>query len=268
MFIDESGESSLNFVSNYFVLASVIIDIKDFQTTEGYLRLLKRKFLCDEAKIIHSTDLFERPYHKYRRLIKPRDMFNRFIHELRSALKILPFKTGIYYVNKNEIMNKYGYTPAPKRRRPFFVTSSGKKIKPDWPYQLCSLEAIQDFTLFLVSQKATGEIVIESRMGQDSDFVSYFDEARKPKLPGGIINPLSNETKNRISSLSISNKKQISGGLEIADIASYCSYRKLVGDPDNRVKGGKSLLVGMHSAIKQNTYVTGKSGRKMKKMNE
>jgi hypothetical protein len=258
LFIDESGESCLNYLGSKFVLATVIIKQEDFIIIEGYLRLLKKRFLGDDFKLIHTTDLFERPYQNYRKLVKPRSRISYFINELNSILLNIPYKTGIYFVDKNKLRTKLSYVPRKKNKNP--------SVNIDLSYELCSLEAIKDFAKFLVSEKASGEIVIESRQHQDGTFVKYFDLSKKNPLPGNIVNPLAVEVRERIHTLTISTKKVVNGGLEIADICSYVTYRSLIGDPGNRLKIQEYHLKTLFATIKKNSYLVIPSGRKIKEV--
>ena len=134
------------------------------------------------------------------------------------------------------------------------------------PYEKCSLEAINDFTKFLIQKKAFSEIIIESRFNEDSNFVRYFGLARKVQLPGRNINPLAKEVKNRINTIVIGNKRMLNGGLEITDICSYTTYRSLIGDPKFNLKVDKRRLNCLQNVIRKNIYVRGKSGRKLKEL--
>lgn len=248
MFIDESGVAHLNNPAKDFVLSAVIISKQDFQIIEGYMRLLKRKFLDDDYKTIHTTDLYERPYMSYRKLYASRpNKVNAFIHELKTVLRMVPYKTCIYKVNKHRICKKYGYKPAPGRK--------STSINLDKAYELASLQAIFDFTRLLKKEKCKGEIVIESRLHHDGQFVSYFDNARKAKLPGSIPNPLHKDVRERIPSLFIATKNSNNGGLEIADIAAYISYRHIIGDPAKKLKVPLQRVDDLYGVIKKSAHI-------------
>ncbi|HSW96844.1 MAG TPA: DUF3800 domain-containing protein [Candidatus Saccharimonadales bacterium] len=254
LFIDESGGSSLNHNGQFFVLSTVVINKNDYLIIEGYLRMLKRKYFHDDAKIIHMTDLCERPWNSYRKLMYPRKELLKFLKELKTVLCNVPYKVGIYYVNKNIIRQKYNYIPAKGRKTTV--------VDLEIPYRIASLEAIKDFTNFLVKNKAMGEIVIESRLNNDSNFVRYFDDARKEKIQG-VLNPIAKETRTRINSLLFANKRIINGGLELADVGAYISYRKLNGDPKRMMKVSLKTLNSIFSEIGKNAYITDSSGRKL-----
>lgn len=246
MFIDESGDASLNHKGGDFILSTVIINKQDFEIIQGYMRLLKRKYFEDDYKVIHTTDLFERPYTKYRKLRKPNDITNQFIHRLHDILVTIPYSSCVYRVDKNRVRAKHGYIPAPGRKP--------KTLNIDLPYELAATQAILDFTQFLKRKKTMGEIVIESRLHRDSNFVSYFDNTRKAKFPGGAPNPAFNDVKNRIPSLFISNKDSINNGLEIADIVAYITYREIIGDPQKRMKLSMDNVHQLNAAIKNSAY--------------
>jgi hypothetical protein len=246
MFVDESGDASLNHRGQHFILSTVIINREDFEIIQGYMRLLKRKYFGDDFKVIHTTDLFERPYTKYRKLCRPKDVTNQFIHRLHDILTTIPYNSCVYHVDKDSVRAKYGYKPAPRRK--------SKTLNIDLPYELAATEAILDFTKFLKHRKSMGEIVIESRLHRDGNFVTYFDNARKAKFPGGIPNPAFNDVKNSIPSLFISNKDSINNGLEIADIVAYVTYRKMIKDPQKRMKLSMSNIHQLNAAIKNSAY--------------
>lgn len=258
LYIDESGGSNLNHTGKYFVLSTVLIKKSDYEIIEGYLRLLKRKYLGSDQKILHTTDLFERPYMSYRKLYRPRNKLNRFIKELQGVLSTIPYQTALYFVNKDALRRTLGYRPAPGKK-----TTS---INLDLPYEKCALEAIADFTKFLVSKNTTGEIIIESRSPNDGNFVTYFDLARKAQLPGRTVNPLADEVRKRVNSLLFGNKRMLNGGLELADICSYTTYRNLTGDPVFSVKVDRTLLNKLHNTIKKNVYVRDGRGRRLKEL--
>lgn len=246
MFIDESGVAHLNNPAKTFVLSSVIVHKKDFQIIEGYLRLLKREFLNDDYKTLHATDLFERPYNSYRKLYKPTNRLNSFVHEFRTVLRMVPYQTCVYSVDKNKLRKKLNYKPAPGRK--------SQTLNLDMAYELASLEAIFDFTKFLKAKKSKGEIVIESRLHHDGKFVSYFDNARKSKLPGNVPNTLHKEVRELIPSLFIATKNSNNGGLELADLAAYITYRKLIGDPNNKLKFPVRRIDEFYGTIKKSAY--------------
>jgi hypothetical protein len=246
MFVDESGDASLNHAGKDFYLAAVIIRQEDFKIIQGYLRLLKRKYLADDYYILHATDLFERPYMSYRRLLRPDDNVNKFINRLQQILMTIPFHSCIYHVDKDRQRTKHSYTPAKGKSR--------KGLNLDLPYELAATEAIIDFSKYLSKVKSTGEIVIESRLNKDSNFVGYFDNTRKPHFPGGISNPHFREVMNNIPSLFISNKDSGNVGLELADLAAYVTYRKFTGDPYAKMKLPKSLSDGLFYTIKKSAF--------------
>lgn len=247
MFIDESGDASLNNKGKDFFLSTVIIKQDDFEIIKGYMKLLKRRFFDDDYKILHATDLFERPYEKYRKLCVPKNSINAFIRELQSMLKTVPYHSAVYRVDKDALRKKLGYLPAKGRK--------SKTINLDLPYEMASMEAIFDFTKFLKSQKSTGEITIESRLHKDSNFVSYFDNTRKDKLPGGKPNPAFADVRKSIPSLFISNKDSGNSGLELVDLVSYITYRKTVGDPYNHMKIEKANVDVLYAAIVKSAYL-------------
>lgn len=252
MFVDESGDASLNHKGQHFILSSVIISQDDFEIIQGYLRILKRKYFQDDFKVIHTTDLFERPYQKYRKLIKPRDDMGKFISRLQHTFSTIPFEPCSYHVDKDKLRAKHGYKPV-KWKKP-------TSINIDLPYELTATRAILDFEKYLTSKKCMGEIVIESRLNKDSYFVRYFDNARKPTLPGGVANPRYKNVKDSIPSLFISNKDAGNVGLEIADIVAYATYRKIGGDPNNMMKLPMSFIDTLYSAIK----ISAKDGARKK----
>ena len=100
-----------------------------------------------------------------------------------------------------------------------------------------------------------GEIVIESRLHHDGKFVSYFDNARKVNLPGGLPNPLHSAVKDRIPSLFIATKSSNNGGLELADIAAYISYRTIIGDPSKKLKVDAQRINELFGAIKMSAHI-------------
>lgn len=248
LFIDESGDASLNNLGKDFFLGAVIIERSDYDIIQGYMRLLKRNFFVDDYKVLHATDLFERPYNSYRKLYSPSSRgVNAFIHELRGVLDTIPFHSCIYHVDKDTLRKKLGYKPAKGRKT--------LGINIDLPYELTSQQAIFDFTDFLKAKKSTGEIVIESRMHRDGNFVTYFDNTRKPNFRGGIPNPKYKDVLKSIPSLFILNKDAGNVGLEIVDLVSYITYRKIVGDPWNKVKLSPGHINELYPIIKKSAHI-------------
>ena len=148
LFIDESGVASLNHRGKVFILSCVIIKNSDIPIIQGYFQLLKREYFRNECKGIHCTDLFERTYKKYRKLMVPQDRRNSFLTRIEDTLKIVPFQSAIYYIDKDKLRNKIGYKPY-----------GGKKsttINYDLPYELVSRNALIDFSCFLASKKSSG----------------------------------------------------------------------------------------------------------------
>ncbi|MBU1200563.1 DUF3800 domain-containing protein [Patescibacteria group bacterium] len=255
LFIDESGESNLNHKGRYFILSSILIAESDFQIIQGYMRLIKRKYLDDDLKNIHTTDLFERTYMKYRKLIKPTKRLLSFLDQLFMIVKNTPFSTGLYYVDKDQLRLTLKYVPA-KNRKPH-------AIDLNLPYEMASLQAFFDFSDYLAKEKATGEIIVESRLHNDGDFVGYFDLARKKVLPGGVVNSRANTVKENINSLTISNKRVVNSGLELADMAGYSVYRKFNGDPFNKINTEIGQVLKFTTIFKKKSYLTNKSGNRI-----
>lgn len=247
LFIDESGVASLNHKGQFFILSCILIRNEDIPIIQGYFKLLKREYFKDENKVIHCTDLFERPYQNYRRLILPKDRRNSFLARILETIKIVPFHTGIYYINKDILRAKLNYKPYIKKKDP--------KLNFDLPYELLARNAILDFTLFLKQEKVTGEIIIESRQFNDQLFVGYFDDVRKKRLAGNIENPYATLVTEKINSLSIANKNYTHIGLELADMCAYTMYRKLSRDLLQRMKLPLSVSDGLHGAFRNKSFV-------------
>ncbi len=252
LFIDESGVGNLNHPGRYFVLSCILIKNEDIPTIEGSLGLSKQEYLKDKKKNIHTTDLFERTYLKYRRLIKPRSRSNAFFQHLTEEIKILPFKTALYLIDKNSLRAKLSYRP--------YRGKHSSSINPDLPYELAGRNAILDFVYFLKKKHSFGEIIIESRQFSDQLFVSYFDDIRKMTFPGKVKNPYFKDTRERINSLTISNKDYLHAGLEIADIGAYTAYRKSAGDMFNKTHGKISFSNAIYNVMKKKSYITSNIG--------
>lgn len=242
-FIDESGVANLNSSGSVFFLSSVVIDKKDFGIIEGYLRLLKREYLGDDFKNLHATDLFERPKKCYPEL---GNKTNAFIYQLSTILRLIPYKTRLFYVDKDRLRQQLQYSPA-KGKKP-------KGVNTEIAYEIASKQAINDFTQMLIENNAHGEIIIESRLFNDSQFVTSFDEVRKRVTPGGTPQPLYSEVIQRVTSLHIANKHQLDGGLEIADLCAYIGYRHKQGDPKKKVAVTPALIDTLYAGIKNHAY--------------
>lgn len=247
MFVDESGESNLNHAGKYFILSTVIIKKSDFTIIQGYLRLLKRKYMGDDLKNIHMTDLCERIYQKYRKLLKPKNRVNSFFSQLIDVIKTIPFQVGLYYVNKNKIRKGLNYTPGKKKKN--------LGVYLNLPYEIASLQAFYDYSDFLNKNKSTGEIIAESRFQSDGEFIGYFDKARKKMLPKNIVNTKADNVKKLINSITISNKKVVDSGLELADIGAYCFYRKLNGDPEKKIKVPLHFISTIKNIFERKSYL-------------
>lgn len=243
--IDESGVANLNNLGDTFLLSTVTINKKDFEIIEGYLRLLKRQYLSDDFATLHATDLFERHQTHYPQL-STGNRANAFVQELGHVIGSVPFDCRIYMVNKDQLRARHGYTPAPRR--------TSNTLNLELPYEASAQRAILDFARYLVEHDAKGEIIIESRLFKDSEFVQTFDTVRQRLGPGGTLQPLHGEVNDRITSLLIANKHQQNGGLELADLCAYVAYRHKKGDPDNRLAINMGLLNQLHAAIKKHAY--------------
>ena len=232
-----------------------MVDSKDFSIVEGYLRLLKRNYFGYDMIGLHATDLFERTYMKYRRLVRPVKRANAFLDTLQITLKTIPISVGIYHVDKDEVRKQYNYKPAPRKNLP--------GVDMNIVYQKATLQAFYDFANYLEERNAYGEVIVESRFGRDGDFMGYFDLARKKNQPGNVINLFADIVHKRINSVKISNKKTVDSGLEVADLISYCTYRNFEGDPGNRVKLSSTRIQSIYNIAKQRTYLRSKVGKKL-----
>lgn len=255
MFVDESGSSHLNHSGRFFILSTLIVSQEDFPILEGYLRLLKRDFLGDDFVNLHATDLYERTYMNYRKLLKPINRTHKFLDSLGSALSSMPYMTGLYFVDKNILRKSLSYTPGKKKNLP--------NADINLPYQLAACTAFADYASFLNDVKSHGEVIAESRFGNDGDFVGYFDLARRQNLPGGITNAYAKIVHSRINSIRISNKRLVDSGLELADLFAYVVYRHLEGDPNNRVTLSRERLSEIYNIAKSKTYLKANNGNKI-----
>ena len=246
MFVDESGDSSLNRQTDLFLLGTVLIDKNDFDIVEGYLRLLKRRHFGDDYTLLHAVRLFETPGKDYPSIASKRKM-NSFIGDLIHFFTVVPYAARMYAVNKPRLLKDLNYQPAPRKK------VAGLNI--DLPYERTSIRAIHDFAKLLETSDKTGEIVIESRLSKDTKFVGYFDTARQDQKKGSDEpDALAVTTRERVTSLSIANKLQGSAGLEIVDLCCYIEYRRLTGDPDNRLSVPMEALTTLSGVIKKHAY--------------
>lgn len=249
MFIDESGTANLNFKSDLFVLSTVLINKKDYHIIEGMLGLVKRRHFHNDFKNLHANELFESPKTSYPEL-KTDKQLNSFLGDLCHVLQYAPYLVRSYAVDKTRLYKVLNYTPAPKRKP--------KGINLDMPYELSSVQAIEDFTRYLIKELAQGEIIIESRLFSDTKFVSYFDSTRQYLKKGSVQAKLAKDTNQRVTSLVISNKQQKSAGLELADLVAYVVYRQKTGDPGRKVVLPPRHLATLHGIIKKHTYANDK----------
>ncbi|HEX5798344.1 MAG TPA: DUF3800 domain-containing protein [Candidatus Saccharimonadales bacterium] len=246
LFIDESGVANLNDLSPHFVLSTVVINRDDFRIIEGYLRLFKRRYFNDDYKVLHATDICERPYSKYRRLIKPKNVYHAFFEDFGNIIRNIPIQSRIYHVEKQKVCKKYKYIPA-KGRKP-------KNIDSEHPYEISAIEAIKDYAQFLQSMKATGEIVVEARLKSDAKFISYFDDCRTAHAIGRPFNPDYKLIKDSIPSVFFCNKYAGNNGIELADMIAYFASRKINGDPKNKLKVPPHIMEKTYNTIKKCTF--------------
>ncbi len=244
-FIDETGIASLNDTQSQFLLSMVIIDKKDFEIIEGYLRLIKRRFLNDDFKTLHATDLFDNTARAYPELNTTRKA-NEFINQLGNVLNAIPFYARVYFVDKDAVRARLSYVPAKGKK-----TSS---VDPELPYEAAAKAAINNFTEFLIEKDAAGEIVIESRLFNDSCFVNAFDSVRKRVAPGNVSQPLYGEIIKRINSLLIASKNRQDGGLELADLCAYATIRNRLGNSNSSTLVSYTKIQYLYTIIKNHAY--------------
>jgi hypothetical protein len=203
---------------------------------------------------LHMTDLCERTYMHYRPLLKPKNIVNSFLTQLISLIKTVPFFSGLYVANKKIIRKKLDYKPAPKKQL--------KGVHMNLPYQITITQAFRDFAHFLTAKNAFGEIRAESRFTKDADLIHYFDEVRKirAKDPNQKI---AEQISKRINSITISNKRMVDGGLELADIGAYSLYRKLTGDPLGKLKVKSHYIYALLNKYKKKSYLKTPSGSRI-----
>lgn len=205
--------------------------------------MVKRRYLGDDFKNLHATDLFERHTITYPEL---GTKTNAFITDLTNVIRAIPFRARLYHVDKDKLRQELQYTPAKGKKQ--------ANINTEIAYEIASKQAINDFTKLLIAEDASGEIIIESRLYNDSQFVVSFDELRKRVGPGGVTQPLYSDVVKRVTSLHIANKLHQDGGLEIADLCAYIGYRHKHGDPGNTVSVTPALVSNLYSCIKNHAY--------------
>lgn len=228
LFLDESGKSELKDAKHqHFLLSYIIMEKELHESASNIMISSKRKANMPQSVNIHAFDYFENEKFRNDPLnIKDLEVFYK---NLVSLIYSVEYSGGCYIVDKSEIKKKVDkiakkYNTSDKVIYNYLKGHGHSDIL----YQLLSAKIFMDFAQFLEKNDAYGEIIIESRRGQDKcvhDAYLLATENNKYNL-SKKYSSLSQSAFDRISTLTFQNKKGESFGLEMADLFAWSMWNK------------------------------------------
>jgi len=200
MFLDESGDHSLDKIDNsypMFVLAGCIFDF-DYYTNfvEPEARKLKLKYFKKENIILRSYDI--RKQKGDFSILVDRKIREEFYLDLDKFISSLKFSIIAGAINKSKLKEKYPY--------------------PNNPYYLCLQFILERSVMYLGKTSEKMMFRIESRETHNDQKLSVvYDNFKNTKHT--IFSK--DEIQSKILDLSFNQKIQNIVGMQIADLAAY-----------------------------------------------
>lgn len=209
LFIDETGTASPKDVkSEYYILAGCAI--KEIERNKLKIKCdqIKYKYWNNTDVVFHSREI-GRKENSFS-ILGRHATLTKFLSDLEEALNSCDFHMFFVLVDKSNAKKK-----------------NWNDIKI---YKETSSVIVEQFLLFLMSQKARGKIVVEAATAE-KDF--YFHRALNSYLAGGIpsLNITHNHVKETLTSISFVTKQNYDIEEQMADLfayAAHCHYYKNV----------------------------------------
>ena len=214
MYVDEVGNSDLDSSRDpnhrYLSLTGVVVELAYVQTTlfPQIENLKYRYFLShpDEPVILHRKELVKRR-HPFTSLRIP-ETEQAFNEELLNLLTVLDYQVMTVVIDKLDHTRRY-------------------QVWRFDPYHYCMTVLTERFALWLDSQKASGNVMTESRGGKEdrrlkNSFHRIFTEGTSYVRPETFAQNLTSRQ------LKVKAKTNNIAGLQVADLIAHPSYKAVV----------------------------------------
>lgn len=247
MYVDESGVASLtDHQSEYFLLTGIVVEHTVDEEISAYFNHIKRRHGFELGNSLHSYDLFEKKGGgKYLDDNKCR----AFTESIGEFVENSPFEVLIYYVDKNELRKKLGI---PSKRYQFKGSSRKHKEDKEVAYEILARKMFLDFAKILKKNRAIGSVVAESRGQADKVLLTAYVSSREPNV--FAKKPKSAKTaqiaREKMHSICFADKGSLKGGLELADIVSFCALAETSGKFSTK-RGDRRGIKSMWQKIKK-----------------
>jgi len=209
LFIDETGTASpKDKHSSYYILAGCAILEANRKKLKIWCDRLKYKYWNDTDIVFHSREMGRKENHFS--ILGRHATYTKFLTDLEDILSRQEFHMFFVLVDKAKAKK---------------LAWNDVKI-----YKETSNSIVEQFLMFLMSQKARGKIVVEAATAQ-KDF--YFHRALNTYLAGGIpaLNIKHTQAKETLTSISFVTKQNYDTEEQVADLFAYaarCHYYKNV----------------------------------------
>jgi len=211
LYVDEVGNPNLGASRNpnnrYLSLTGVILELNYVKTTASpKLEDMKRKYFDshpDDPVILHRKELVNRK-RPFENLRKPK-VERAFNSELLDFLKRLEYVVITVVIDKLEHLERY-------------------RIWRFDPYHYCLSVLVERYVLWLQSQNAVGDVMVESRGGKEDrrlkvSFEHLYERGTEFLKPESFARHLTSKQ------LKVKSKSNNIAGLQIADIVAHPSFR-------------------------------------------
>lgn len=224
LFIDETGTASPKDVnSEYYILSGCAIKESERHKLKIKCDQIKYKYWNNTDVVFHSREI-GRKENDFSILGK-HSTLTKFLSDLEEVLNSCDFHMFFVLVDKSSAKQK-----------------NWNDIKI---YKETSAKIVEQFLIFLMSQKAKGKIVVEAATAQ-KDF--FFHRALNSYLAGGIpaLNVTHSHAKETLTSISFVTKQNFDIEEQVADIfayAAHCYYYKNVIKKSHRQGSYEDMLL-------------------------
>ena len=206
MFLDESGDHSLNKIDSQFpvfCLAGCIFDENEYyRDSDARIDAFKVKYFNDPSIILHSREIrkCEPPFNI---LLNPHTKHN-FYKDLNFLMATLPFTVLASAIRKEDHKNQY--------------------VDPANPYILSLMFIVERFLYLLEETDEVGHISVESRDPKaNTDLLSAFTDILNngSYIPDKEYIISGDRFRRRIDEMAFVTKQQNENGHQIADLVAY-----------------------------------------------
>ncbi len=249
MYLDESGVANLGDQKHkYFFITSVTVERSIDREVSAYFSFIKRRHGLDCKNTLHAYDVFENKGHE--NYITENKICKKIANSIGEFVENAPFDIRVYYIDKDKLRKKMGVPEGYQ-----FKGAQKHKEDKELPYEIIARKHFFEFAKYLKKKRAIGSVIAESRRGADKILLTSYLDAQDKNIFSKDKQMFKNATlaKEHIHSICFAGKGSLKGGLEFADIISYCAYNDIAGNFPEQRNDSRGIKV-MWGQIKKQIY--------------